>query len=229
MNTRKLFFDVGALGYDVITDHDLWRQQIARVLDHAPPMESIDGILDLGCGPGVSSFVLAERLPQATVYGIDLSTRMIAHARRHQQRSFHHLDNVTFSVADATKLDWPDETFDLAVGHSFLYLVPDRDAVLREVRRVLRPSGRLVLLEPSASGSLRRAAREGFKGSDFSGISATDKARFAVMVSAWRVVSGRAGRLQPQAVQQWFLEAGFSEAWTTPAAWKMGMHAVGVR
>ena len=61
---KTWLFDWGALGYDVITGQDFWRSQIRSMLDHARigPNRRSTRLLDLGCGPGVSTFVLAEKL-----------------------------------------------------------------------------------------------------------------------------------------------------------------------
>lgn len=223
---NKLLFNAGSAAYDLLTDQDVWREQVAEVLDLIDEPAQIENVLDLGCGPGVSAFVLADALPNARVDGVDLAEKMIARAKRHHARSFASLHNVRFHVGDATALDWPDESFDLAVGHSFLYLVPDRPAVLRQARRVLRPGGVLVLLEPNRTGSFRGAATQDF-GRDFDGHAAVDIARFQMSMFAWRIVSGNVGRLEPDRVQSWFEAAGFDHCEIRPTLGGLGMHCIG--
>lgn len=223
---NKLIFNAGSMVYDVLTYQDVWREQIADVLDHVPDPTAIHAVLDVGCGPGVSAFELARHLPDATIDGLDLAERMVARAKRHHARAFPHLHNVRFHVGDATLLPWPDDSFDLVVGHSFLYLVPDPPAVLAQACRVLRPGGTLVLLEPNRTGSLRSAASRDF-GRQFDGHARVDVARFQASMFAWRIVSGNVGRLEPDVVKQWLLDAGFDEAEISPTLGGLGMHCIG--
>ena len=132
---RRLLFGLGAQAYDLLTGQALWRAQILRLLDHTPPAPGPLRVLDLGTGPGVSAFALAEALPDSVVTGVDLSPRMIARARAHHAQTFPHLRDVDFLVADAAALPFAPASFDLVTGHSFLYLLPDPVAVLREARR----------------------------------------------------------------------------------------------
>lgn len=222
----ELFFNLGSWGYDLMTDQDLWREQITAVLEHAIDPDGIHRVLDLGCGPGVSTFALAERLPHAQVDGIDLARKMIDRARRHHERNFAHLDNVSFRVADATQLPYDDSEYDLAVGHSFLYLVPDRAAVLSEVRRVVAPGGSLVLMEPNGRGNLREASQRSF-GRDLDGAPWFDSARFRTSMVLWRLVSGNVGRLDPDEVTAWLRSAGFNRAATVSTLGGLGMHCIG--
>lgn len=224
----RLVFNAGSAAYDLLTNQAVWREQVASVLDHVPAPARVERVLDLGCGPGMSAFVLAERLPHASVDGVDLAEKMVSRARRHHARSFPRLANVRFHVGDATDLHWPDDTFDLAVGHSFLYLVPDRLAVLEQVRRVLRPGGTLVLLEPNRAGSLRAAAGREF-GVGTEAHAPLDVARFRASMVLWRVVSGSVGRLDPMLVQDWLLDAGFDTAEVVPTLGGLGMHCVARR
>lgn len=223
---RLPIFELGASPYDLLTDQALWRDQVLRVLDHVPVRPR--RILDLGCGPGVSAFALGEHLGAETeIVGIDIAKRMIALAERHHLRDHPHLDRVRFQHADATALPFDDRGFDLAVGHSFLYLCPDRPAVLREVRRVLRPGGTLVLLEPAAEGSLPRAALRAIPEAPVLWRHPLDAPRFLASMVLWRTVSVAAGRLDPHLVDRLFGDAGFVEVYTRPTLGGLGLHCVG--
>lgn len=222
---NHLLFNLGSWGYDLLTDQDIWRQQIAEVLDYVDEA-AIGRVLDLGCGPGVSAFVLAERLPHADVVGIDIAEKMVGRARRHHRRDFGHLGNVDFGIGDATAIGFADDSMDLVVGHSFLYLVPDRHAVLREVRRVLGPGGTMVLMEPNGDGSFRDAASTGF-GQPSAEFGVVAVALFHTSMLLWRLVSGDVGRLDPADVQRWMLDAGFDDARVHPTLGGLGMHCVG--
>ncbi|MGM0574361.1 MAG: class I SAM-dependent methyltransferase [Myxococcota bacterium] len=220
--------DPGARAYEFLTRQRLWHDQIARVLDHAPDLPDAPRVLDLGCAWGVSSFVLAERLgPAARVVGVDLSRPMIARARRHHAERFPHLRGVSFLRADATALPFEDGAFDLAAGHSFLYLCPDRPGVLAEVRRVLGPGGRLVLMEPSAGGSLPRAAMTARVALPAVRADPIAAARFAASMVGWRVASLVSGRLAPARLIALLREAGFESATCRPTLGGLGLHASG--
>ena len=226
MAVRLSIFELGASPYDLLADQAIWRDQVLRVLDHVAGTP--ERILDLGCGPGVSAFALGERLgPGTEITGIDLAHNMVALAERHHRRRYPHLDRVRFQQADATALPFDDGAFDLAVGHSFLYLVPDRPAVLREVRRVLEPGGTLVLLEPAATGSLPRAALRAAPRASMLWRHPLDTPRFLTSMVLWRTVSAAAGRLDPDRIARLFDDAGFVDVYCRPTLAGLGLHCVG--
>lgn len=221
-------FNVGSRFYDVITAQGYWRDQIGRALQLAAPSMGELKVLDLGCGPGVSTFVLAERLgPRAELVGIDLAHKMIARARRHQRRRFGLIENVRFEQADAARMSFVDASFDLALGHSFLYLVPDQAAVLREVMRVLRPGGALVLMEPNARGTLPQAARASIAQLPEALRHPWQASRFVTSMVLWRVVSAGAGQLEAHQLLDLFRDAGFGDVATHQTLGGLGLHCIG--
>jgi ubiquinone/menaquinone biosynthesis C-methylase UbiE len=223
-STNTWVFKFAARGYDWMTAQKLWRRQIARLLEHVPTLP--ETILDLGCGPGVSSFELAER-SGAQVLGLDFSERMIERAQASHRREFSHLRRLSFQHGDAAALQLPDHSVDLVTGHSFLYLVHDRRAVLREIRRVLRPGGSLVLMEPHAGGTLYSAAWQarGQLGQIWQ--SPWDTARFCTSMALWRVFGSANGMLSDSSVVQLFGQAGFSQVHTQPTLQGLGLHCIG--
>jgi ubiquinone/menaquinone biosynthesis C-methylase UbiE len=140
-------FEFGAISYAFLTSSPTWREHGGLLATFAGVRPG-DRVLDLGCGPGVSAFGMLDRAPDIEVIGLDLSHMMLRIAEL-QKRRERHGDKVTFIRADATALPFPDHSFDAVVGHSFLYLLPEPDRVLAEVRRVLRPGRRCAFLEPS--------------------------------------------------------------------------------
>lgn len=221
------FFDLTSFAYDLLTNQPIWHDQVATVVHHVPDGARVARVLDIGCGPGSSAFVLARLFPDAEVIGVDLSPKMISRARCHHRQHFADLENLRFDVGDATALGFDDGAFDLCVGHSFLYLVPDRPGVLTELRRVTAAGGRVALLEPNVRGSYLSARRRRFDHESYAG-GVLDRARFEASMIAWRVVSGRVGRLDPGEVVGWFLDAGFHDATCTDTLGGLGMHCVGV-
>jgi SAM-dependent methyltransferase len=97
-------------------------------------------ILDVGAGTGTLTLAAARRWPAAHVIGLDPSEGMLAVARQ-ATRSLPRPPRLVTAPADAIPL--PEASVDVAVSSFVLQLVPDRLAALREIRRVLRPGGRL--------------------------------------------------------------------------------------
>jgi len=221
----RLIFGVGARAYDVLTGQPHWRRQIARLLDLHPPTTP-ERVLDLGTGPGVSAFVLAEHLPPGSrVTGLDLSPQMIARAHRHH-RKLAHLP-VDFLVADASALPFPDASFDRVTGHSFLYLLPDPAAVLREVARVLKPRGVATFMEPAETASLLSALTSLDAPLRELATAPNATVRFATSMALWRLVSSTQIRMTPERLAALFADAGFVSAHTRPTLGGLGLHVMG--
>jgi ubiquinone/menaquinone biosynthesis C-methylase UbiE len=109
-------------------------------------------ILDAGCGNGrYSQFLLSEADADATITSFDYSQQMLQRARKRLQSS-----RVTHVAADLTRLPYADACFDAIVCGWVLEHLPDPRPGLRELARVLRPGGRLLLLatEDTFTGAL---------------------------------------------------------------------------
>lgn len=110
----------------------------------APP----DGahLVELGCGPGFYACRFAENFPQLRTTGVDLSQNLLSRARvRAAQRK---LNNCSFHHADVHSLPASMEPVDSIVISRLFLIVPNREDVLREIFRVLRPGGRCFIAEP---------------------------------------------------------------------------------
>lgn len=133
-------FDDVAAKYDLTNDvlslgqARLWRRAVARAVDARPGQQ----VLDLAAGTGTSSLPFAAA--GAYVVPCDFSLGMLREGRRRHPR-------LPLTAGDATRLPFADGVFD-AVTISFgLRNVQETDAALREMRRVTRPGGRLVICE----------------------------------------------------------------------------------
>lgn len=111
-----------------------WRRATTAAIDPRPD----ERILDLAAGTGTSSRPLADA--GAVVFPADLSAGMLAEGRRRQP-------DLHFIAADATDLPFADGVFDAATMSFGLRNVPDVPRCLAELRRVVRPGGRLVICE----------------------------------------------------------------------------------
>jgi ubiquinone/menaquinone biosynthesis C-methylase UbiE len=112
------------------------RQNLLQMID----MVGLEGrILDNGCGTGILLDAARDRIPPAAqVIGLDISRGMLAKARHHHNRLVR---------GDATRLPFADAVFDTVFARSLLHHLPDREAGVREIARVLKPGGGLVVLD----------------------------------------------------------------------------------
>jgi ubiquinone/menaquinone biosynthesis C-methylase UbiE len=175
-------------------------------------------VLDLGCGPGVSTFELARHRPDTRFIGVDIAPRMLAEARRRRRGAQLAQADITWIRADAAQLPMRTASVDACTGHSFLYLVHDRAAVLREVHRVTRPGGRLVLMEPNA-----RPTTPG------NVLAISNDPRHLVSVTLWRPFSRLHGRFSQQSLSATLEAAGFTDCTVTETLGGLGLLACATR
>ena len=132
-------FDAG-FGHSIHTpaERAAWDRIFDLVLPGHRPLDA----LDAGCGTGFLSFELAARGHRVT--GVDFAPAMLAQARRKAaQQNF----PVRFEEADAERLPFPSASFDLAISRHLLWTLPHPEAAIDEWIRVLRPGGRLVVID----------------------------------------------------------------------------------
>jgi SAM-dependent methyltransferase len=99
-------------------------------------------VVDIGCGAGIDSLIAAKMVgPNGVVIGVDMTPAMLSKARRSTAEAG--LTNVEFRQGYAESLPVPDGWADVVISNGVLNLMPDKSAVLKEMARVLKPTGRL--------------------------------------------------------------------------------------
>lgn len=115
-------------------------------------------VLDLGSGGGIDVFLSARRVgPTGKVYGLDITDEMVALAKENQQKAG--VTNVEFLKGDIEQIPLPDNSVDLIISNCVINLSPDKDQVLNEAFRVLKPGGRLAVLDIVVRGSMPHEIR----------------------------------------------------------------------
>lgn len=133
-------YDATASDFDVLTDR--YSTAIASRMLEIARVGSSDRLLDLGTGTGLLARLAAGR--GATVVGIDHSEGMLGRARTKAEEAGVG-DRATFQAMDAEALALEDGVFDVVASLYVLRHLPNPSAAVREIHRVLRPGGRLVV------------------------------------------------------------------------------------
>ncbi len=115
-------------------------------------------VLDLGCGRGALAFAVKWAHPEAKVTGIDVDAPDVERARELARRWG---TEVTFDLYDGGALPYPDGSFERVLSSLVVHHLEDKVATFKEVRRVLAPGGRLLLVDfgPPVGAYARLAAR----------------------------------------------------------------------
>ncbi|WP_026733954.1 class I SAM-dependent methyltransferase [Fischerella sp. PCC 9605] len=123
-----------------------WSTYIAKTLSFLKTWAHISPeatVLDIGCGTGEFERLLLTENPQQMITGVDISEEMLLVAKQ-KCRAY---PNVSFLTASASALPFANNSFDVIVSASTFHYFDDPETSLKEMRRVLKPDGKVVILD----------------------------------------------------------------------------------
>lgn len=112
----------------------------AKKLRKMSNLKDGSSILEIGCGQGVGTKLINKYFKPKKIVAIDLDTRMIRRAKRKI-----HQKHISFEIGNASRLKFPNESFDAIIDFGIIHHIPNWKDCLKELHRALKPGGQLIL------------------------------------------------------------------------------------
>ena len=142
-NDNATFFDIYSRQYDKKLVKSYFTNNLVWFIKQIPNLDGNIKVLDVGCGTGILCNYLSSTYANIHVHGVDISEAMISKS----QNECYGKHNVCFAVGDAHNLDAKDDEYDYVFNTISFHHYADPQKVLSEFYRVLKPGGKLLLMD----------------------------------------------------------------------------------